>query len=144
MDSADSYIQNAEQDASPDRFQRIGDDGRPLERAESDTSSSSSVSYTGEAQNRSGSRRMSRMRTQNDNPGDLERHATAMSRIETQRTQHGATVGSTKTRKSLPPLPAFGAGKPYPPPLPEREEYVVEFDGADDPRHAQNWPFGRK
>jgi DHA1 family multidrug resistance protein-like MFS transporter len=84
------------------------------------------------------------MRTQNDNPGDLERHVTAMSRIETQRTQHSATVGSSKSRKSLAPLPAFGAGKPYPPPLPEREEYVVEFDGADDPLHAQNWPFGRK
>lgn len=41
-------------------------------------------------------------------------------------------------------LPAFGAGKPYPPPLPEREEYVVEFDGPKDPMHAQNWPFRKK
>lgn len=147
MDTADRHIQKAEQDASPDRFQHIGDDGRPLERAESaESSSSSSVSYTGGAQvgTSSRTRRMSRIRTQNDNPGDLERHATAMSRIETQRTQHSATVGSSKTRKSLAPLPAFGAGKPYPPLLPEREEYVVEFDGADDPLHAQNWSFGRK
>ena len=88
---------------------------------------------------------MSRMRTQNDNPQAVERIATAMSRIETQRTQHSATVGAAgKRRKSLAPLPAFGAGKPYPPPLPEREEYVVEFDGADDPLHAQNWPLRKK
>lgn len=38
----------------------------------------------------------------------------------------------------------MGAGKPYPPVLPEAEEYVVEFDGVDDPRHAQNWPMRRK
>jgi DHA1 family multidrug resistance protein-like MFS transporter len=38
----------------------------------------------------------------------------------------------------------MGAGKPYPPALPEREEYVVEFDGVDDPLHAQNWPMKRK
>jgi len=38
----------------------------------------------------------------------------------------------------------MGAGKPYPPPLPEREEYVVEYDGPDDPLHPQNWPIKRK
>ncbi|POR32931.1 Putative transporter, partial [Tolypocladium paradoxum] len=59
-----------------------------------------------------------------------------------------ATVGGgprsrTSTRPSR-PLPAFGAGKPFPPPLPEQEEYVVEFDGPDDPLHAQNWPLRKK
>lgn len=68
-----------------------------------------------------------------------------MSRIETHRSQHTATVGaSLKSRHSKKPLPAFGAGKPYPPPLPEREEYVVEFDGPDDPMHSQNWPVRQK
>lgn len=38
----------------------------------------------------------------------------------------------------------MGAGKPYPPPLPAREEYVVEYDGVDDPLHAQNWPMKKK
>jgi DHA1 family multidrug resistance protein-like MFS transporter len=38
----------------------------------------------------------------------------------------------------------LGAGKPFPPPLPDREEYVVEFDGVDDPLHAQNWPMSKK
>jgi DHA1 family multidrug resistance protein-like MFS transporter len=41
-------------------------------------------------------------------------------------------------------MPNFGAGKPFPPQLPEREEYVVEFDGPDDPLHAQNWPMKKK
>jgi DHA1 family multidrug resistance protein-like MFS transporter len=41
-------------------------------------------------------------------------------------------------------LPEFGGGKPYPPPLPEREEYVVEYDGKDDPLHPQNWLFNKK
>jgi DHA1 family multidrug resistance protein-like MFS transporter len=51
---------------------------------------------------------------------------------------------SLKSRQSRRPLPSFGAGKPYPPPLPEREEYVVEFDGPTDPLHAQNWPMRKK
>lgn len=88
---------------------------------------------------------MSRLPTQRDDTVDLERHATALSRIETQRTQHSQTVGgSVRSRPSRKPLPAFGAGKPYPPPLPEREAYVVEFDGVDDPLHAQNWPLKKK
>ncbi|KAJ5747851.1 uncharacterized protein N7511_009547 [Penicillium nucicola] len=80
---------------------------------------------------------------------DLERHRTgvsrALSRTETQRTQHALTVGeSLKSRQSLTPLPAFGAGKPYPPALPDREEYVVEFDGPEDPIYPLNWPLRRK
>jgi DHA1 family multidrug resistance protein-like MFS transporter len=42
------------------------------------------------------------------------------------------------------PLPPFGANKPYPPPLPAREEYVVEFEDEDDPLHGQNWPMKKK
>ncbi|KKY22758.1 putative mfs multidrug [Phaeomoniella chlamydospora] len=38
----------------------------------------------------------------------------------------------------------MGGGKPYPPPLPERDEYVVEFDGHDDPLHPQNWKLTKK
>lgn len=143
MDIVDRDLEKAEREASPDRFQSIGHDGERVERAES---VASTTSLESDLQNRPvGSRRMSRFRTQSDDPGVLERNATAMSRIETQRTQHSATVGAGVTsRKTTKPLPAFGAGKPYPPPLPEREEYVVEFDGEDDPMHAQNWPMARK
>lgn len=35
------------------------------------------------------------------------------------------------TTKGEKPLPNFGAGKPFPPPLPAMEEYVVEFDSHD-------------
>lgn len=75
----------------------------------------------------------------------LDRHPTAIKRVEDHRLQHFLTVGSTKMVGSeSQQLPEFGGGKPYPPPLPEREEYVVEFNGHDDPHHAQNWPMKRK
>ena len=89
--------------------------------------------------------RMSRTETKRIN--HQETHPEAISRIETHRTQHSGTVGSqVKSRRSAKsrPLPEMGAGKPYPPSLPDREEYVVEFDGAQDPIHAQNWPMSRK
>ncbi|KAJ5166757.1 uncharacterized protein N7482_005538 [Penicillium canariense] len=66
-----------------------------------------------------------------------------LERINTYRLQHRSTVGSGTT---LPPeewLP-MGAGKSYPPALPDPEQYVVEFTGADDPLHPQNWPLRQK
>ena len=75
----------------------------------------------------------------------LDRHPTALSRIATQRSQHSGTVGaSLRSRVSKKPLPPFGAGKSYPPALPAKEAYVVEFDGPDDPLHPQNWPTKKK
>ena len=85
--------------------------------------------------------RMSRVNTGRD----VERHPTELGRIATHKSQHEGTVGkSVKSRESKRPLPNFGAGKPYPPALPEQEEYVVEFDGPDDPMHPQNWPMKKK
>ncbi|CAG8007008.1 unnamed protein product [Penicillium olsonii] len=80
---------------------------------------------------------------------DLERRQTsasrALSRTETQRAQHALTVGESLTsRPSKKPLPPFGGGKEYPPLLPAREDYVVEFDGPDDPLYPLNWPVMRK
>ena len=45
---------------------------------------------------------------------------------------------------SAPSLPAFGASKPYPPSFGDRNEYVVEFTGPDDPLHGYNWSFKRR
>jgi DHA1 family multidrug resistance protein-like MFS transporter len=88
-----------------------------------------------------------------------ERHPEAIKRIETHRSQHQQTVGARVTpstsriaritrtlsrRRTERPIPSLGAGKPYPPPLPDREEYVVEYDGVDDPLHAQNWSLKKK
>ena len=131
--------------------------GRPLEAVETVTSAhSSSSSHSSDAYEsvRGGGERrprpMQRISTVLQ-PTDtqigryLERHPTAIERIETHRLQHQTTVGSSglRPRKSK-PLPAFGGSKPYPPMLPEREEYVVEFDGFDDPQHAQNWSVKTK
>lgn len=139
MDPVDQQLADAERDASPERYQRRRSD--EIERVLSASSASTSSTGNGSAFRRN----MSRVSTQND----LERHPTALSRIATGRSQHNATVGGslrsrTASRASKKPLPAFGAGKPFPPPLPERDEYVVEFDGPDDPLHAQNWPMRKK
>lgn len=146
--NVDKYIERAERDASPDRFGAPATDAEKEERheqiARTSTVSSSSTSSS-EASDVERDAAMSRIPTQHDAGTELERHETALSRIHTQRSQHSGTVGaSLRSRTSKKPLPAFGAGKPYPPPLPEREAYVVEFDGHDDPLHAQNWPLKKK
>ncbi|KAI5286267.1 hypothetical protein KEM54_006920 [Ascosphaera aggregata] len=77
----------------------------------------------------------------------LDNDITALSRIATQRSQHTGTVGAdpkSLSREESRPLPPFGRGKPYPPPLPSSDEYVVEFDGPNDPLHPQNWGSMKK
>lgn len=88
---------------------------------------------------------MSRVPTQRD----LERHPTELDRIQTARSQHSGTVGvsmgrsNTQTRDSRRPLPPMGGGKALPPKY-DVDDFVVEFDGPDDPLHAQNWPLKKK
>jgi MFS transporter, DHA1 family, multidrug resistance protein len=146
MDVVDRDLERAEEDASLERFGSRGrnqqqgepktETGEPIEAVESHASSSSYASSHGA---------MERLPTQRDVLPSLEKNETAISRIQTQRTQHTGTVGSTlRSRQSKKPIPQMGAGKPYPPALPEREEYVVEFDGVDDPLHGQNWPMRKK
>ncbi|KAJ5358859.1 uncharacterized protein N7496_011272 [Penicillium cataractarum] len=66
-----------------------------------------------------------------------------LERIETYRLQHRSTVGSGVPVPRGEWLP-MGAGKPYPPALPDPEQFVVEFTGADDPLHPQNWSLRQK
>jgi DHA1 family multidrug resistance protein-like MFS transporter len=127
--TVDRAVEAAELDASRERR------SEEIERvisASSVSSSSSEASHRGVG--------MSRIETQRD----LERHQTELSRIHTARSQHSGTVGRAKSKEWKTPLPNFGAGKPYPPLLPNQEDYVVEFDGPDDPLHAQNWPLRKK
>ncbi|KAI4722434.1 MFS general substrate transporter [Aureobasidium sp. EXF-10727] len=154
MNAQDRFLADNERDASPERFgpiERLESHESPIaKRRRSSASSHSAVRF------QEMGRSISRVETQHENEADLERHPTALSRIQTGRSQHSATVGAggaesrglgvfrTRSSKASKPLPAFGGGKPYPPPLPEREEYVVEFDGPNDPMHAQNWPFKKK
>lgn len=145
MDDIDRDIVEAERDASPSNYHRRASDEIERVLSASSVSTASSTGAAAAAQRAPIRRNMSRVSTIND----LERHPTALSRIQTARDQHATTVGShpdgrSVSRASRKPLPAFGAGKPYPPPLPDQEEYVVEFDGPNDPLHAQNWPLRKK
>jgi MFS transporter, DHA1 family, multidrug resistance protein len=148
MDVVDRDLERAEADASPERFggpahrkpkkEHKTETGEPIEAVESHSSFTTDGSADANVQ-------MERLATQKDILPALEKNETAISRIQTQRSQHVGTVGSTlRSRQSKKPLPQMGAGKPYPPTLPEREEYVVEFEGVDDPLHPQNWPLKRK
>ena len=160
MDDVDLDLERAEREASPDRFPEHSapiraTDGMDREnavttapihaaghatRASSFTSATTSSRQVVHEEMITGVSRVNTSR-------DLERHPTSLSRIQTEHSQHKGTVGgiSTRTRESRLPLPAFGdAGKPYPPDLPNKDEYVVEFAGHDDPIHPQNWPMKKK
>lgn len=147
MNEADRKMLTREQDANPERptgGKEEVEEVQPIERTATESSSSTSISSRSRPQVQEIG--MSRMPTRADSTFGIERSNTALSRIETGRSQHTATVGAGLRSRTMSSklLPAFGAGKPYPPPLPEREEYVVEFDGPNDPMHAQNWPFRKK
>jgi MFS transporter, DHA1 family, multidrug resistance protein len=139
FDEVDLEVERAELDAAGQPFPHRRSEEIERVISASSVSTISSSSSDGRASRRGVG--MSRVSTQRD----LERHPTELSRIHTQRSQHSATVGrDLRSRESKKPLPPFGAGKPYPPVLPDQEEYVVEFEGPDDPLHAQNWPLGKK
>ncbi|KAK3111029.1 hypothetical protein LTR53_014104 [Teratosphaeriaceae sp. CCFEE 6253] len=161
MNDEDRRLQADEKDAEPKHIVSTGGSTSdrptgPLEKEERPdelsramtTSSSSSSAASGESIERE-EMGVSRISTLHESAFDLERHPTALSRIQTQRSQHSQTIGAslrsrTTTRHARTPLPNFGAGKPFPPALPDREEFVVEFDGPGDPLHAQNWPLKKK
>ncbi|KAF7883680.1 uncharacterized protein EAF02_005600 [Botrytis sinoallii] len=152
MNEADREIVRAERDASPERYSVESPIHSPLPRHPSHEieriPTASSISTT--SSDASIRPTVSRAPTQ----ADLERHPTVISRIQTARSQHTGTVGRTATGRSSrltrifstkeKPLPLMGLGKEYPPLLPAQEEYVVEFDGPDDPLHAVNWPMKKK
>ena len=148
----------AVRDASPDSFAQV--QAGILER---DNEKDGGIVYTGSSSSTaatSSSRTPPPPHTERSHPhpqtSDVEalRHdASSLDRVHTSKSQHSQTVGGgdrgglglfrSKSSRSR-PLPAFGAGKPYPPPLGNQEDYVVDFDGEDDPLHAQNWALGKK
>lgn len=67
-----------------------------------------------------------------------------LNRINTYRLQHAATRGSRYSAVSREQWLPLGAGKPFPPSLPDTEEYVVEFTGPHDSLHPHNWPLVTK
>ena len=80
-----------------------------------------------------------RSRTRTTPLGEVE-----LDRIHTYRLQHKGTVGSSRTAVPRDQWLQLGAGKPYPPSLPDAEEYVVEFVGPDDSLHPHNWSLKKK
>lgn len=66
-----------------------------------------------------------------------------LSRTMSQRVQNVELIYA-ELQKLTTPLPTMGGGRPYPPLLPDRGPYEVQFDGPDDPIHPFNWAFRRK
>lgn len=140
MDIVDRELVEAERDASPDQFKSLAPkplalgqvSGYPkIEQTKTTLSTPTSSSDGSVTYREIGVGRVP--------SGELE-----MGRFQTARSQHSGTVGVSRigtwrSRDSKLPLPNFGGGKPFPPLLPDQEQYVVEFDGRDDPLHAQKF-----
>ena len=144
-------VEEVEEVEDPPRHHHDGLHGAPRGSRFGSSSTSSSVSSIRRAETVGArSRNMSTIsktstKMERDVMEYLDRHPTAIARVEQHRLQHSQTVGSRKqTRDSGIELPDFGGGKNYPPQLPEQEEYVVEFSGIDDVHHAQNFAFRKK
>ncbi|KAJ5902213.1 hypothetical protein N7495_002741 [Penicillium taxi] len=71
-------------------------------------------------------------------------HEVELERINTYRLQHRSTVGSGIGKAPKDSWLPMGAGKPYPPELPDPDQFIVEFTGVDDPLHPQNWSLSQK
>lgn len=56
----------------------------------------------------------------------------------------GSESLKTIARRRTTALPKMGGGRGYPPELPEKLQYVVAFEGSDDPMHPFNWTRKRK
>ena len=85
----------------------------------------------------------------NSPSGTLSRRQTNLNnveleRIETYRLQHRSTVGSGPGIAPRSEWLPMGAEKPYPPDLPDPEQFIVEFTGSNDPLHPQNWSLKRR
>lgn len=156
LDKVDDEMLGAAEEASPSLFPELRSTlsrrnsalvGSPLEEVATASTSTSASSSTeeGSTRRRNGAasgQGLDRVMTARD----LERQHTQLERIQTEKSQQSGTVGRSATgrsRRSQKPLPAFGLDKPYPPKM-DQEKYVVEFDGPDDPLHAQNWPLQKK
>lgn len=72
------------------------------------------------------------------------RDSLELDRIHTYQLQQQYTVGSSRSRPPRDEWLPLGAGKPYPPSLPDSDDYVVEFEGSEDPMHPQNWPMTKR
>ncbi|KAK9367946.1 major facilitator superfamily domain-containing protein [Lipomyces kononenkoae] len=75
----------------------------------------------------------------------LSQREQVLERVRSDRYIAKETMGADDSdRLGLSSLPPFGGGRPYPPMLPAREQYIVEYNGPDDPYHPLNWSALKK
>lgn len=77
-----------------------------------------------------------------DEMSRIESHVESSRRLSRRLT--GAEDLIQKANSTNEPLPSMGGGRDYPPPLPDRDPYIVGYDGPDDPTHPHNWHLGKK
>jgi MFS transporter, DHA1 family, multidrug resistance protein len=89
--------------------------------------------------------------TKNLYENDLEAEAVNLSQLSSQSSTGPpiepnviTRVLTRLSRRQTKQIPLMGGGRDYPPPLPDRDPYRVDFDGPDDPIHPYNWPFKQK
>lgn len=77
---------------------------------------------------------------------DLEEMSMSLERVSRtmSRRLSGMDELYEKASQSTDPMPSMGAGKPLPPRLPDREAYLVAYDGPDDPIFPHNWLLTKK
>lgn len=147
-DQDDQQRREQQSDSQEGKGERTGVE--PQEEVEEDGGSSSSVSTASQQPRQRPSRFDSQLTTTSTRMEEammayIDRHPTVVKRMEHHHLAHSMTVGGSKFGPvETSELPPFGEGKEYPPPLPNQDDYVVEFNGHDDPHHAQNWPLKKK
>lgn len=125
MDIEDRDIEEAELEASPSRFSQ--------ESALRVTSTSFQTPSLGQGLSRGTTRRT------------RDVHPTELDRIATHGHIHKSTVGKKPTlKRELEAVKTLGAGKVFEPADYNVEDFLVEFDGHDDPLHPQNWPLRKR
>lgn len=116
--------------------------GRDIEEAEEDANQ-----FERDSSSLNISRSALQARTRTLSTGSILRHRDThpleLDRIATHKSLHSGTVGRRGTKVPT-RVETLGAGKIFAPADYNVEEFLVEFDGHDDPLHPQNWPKGRR
>ncbi|KAF8002683.1 hypothetical protein OXX80_002823 [Metschnikowia pulcherrima] len=84
--------------------------------------------------------------TQENVVDDLERQSLTAESVSRTVSRRLSNVNELyeEAAHSKEPMPKMGGNKPYPPTLPDREPYLVAYDGPDDPIFPHNWTLKSK
>lgn len=129
----DQDILDAEREASRERFEHVPTAHTTLEPVETPTRSLTPEQSTQ-------SRPLHPTQSRPLHPVELER-------LHTHRSIHSGTVGrraNSRTSGTVEKLKTLGGGKIFAPADYNVEEFLVEFDGHDDPLHPQNWSMRKR